>query len=246
MSIDAYTLTDIFKAPAFVVNLDRCQERLATCLPRIAEAGFKNLQRWKGTDACDADMSAFTAHLTTIKFNSSDDEFCTSYPGKRGCFLSHINLWKHIMDSKIPLAVVFEDDVRFHKDWATLAPRYWDSTPKDFHIMYMGSQMDAMRPEHITIVPVFCTHAYVITLAGATHLYNLLLNDPCGVRTIDCMLIDHMKAAMYDDTPPAFTWYVWNGTMFPDQFVAEDRYKKRNTGIVFQDPMFVSDVRPEW
>lgn len=235
---------DLLKCPCFVINMDRCKHRLDVSLQRIHDAGFHNVERFRAVDAMhDSLQDAWQSHGNP-QFDNTDQEFVT-FPGKQGCMLSHLNLWKYIIDKNIPLAVVFEDDVCFHSQWDKLAPKYFENSPKDFDILYMGSQMDVMSSGHITRVPVFCTHAYIITRTAAEKLYNLLVKDPNGVRTIDCMLIDHMKRMMMGLCKELFVWYVWNGTMFLDvkASISKD-WAKRNTGLVFQDYDLGTYVRP--
>jgi GR25 family glycosyltransferase involved in LPS biosynthesis len=230
--------------PCFVVNMDRCRERWEVSERRIRGAGFRNVQRFRGTDAVEDDLPAAWAEHGSPKFDPSDEEFVT-YPGKQGCMLSHLNLWKHLIDTNTPRAIVFEDDVQFHKDWDSIAPRYLATTPEEYDILYMGSQLDYWIDAHIIQTPVFCTHAYVITLEGARRLYDLLVREPRGVRTIDCMLIDHMKQRIFRMVPCPFVWYVWNGLKFPDpKAISDPDWAKRNTGLVFQDASLGTYVRP--
>ena len=149
-----------------------------------------------------------------------------------------------IIDNKINVATIFEDDVRFHKEWDKYAPQYFKNTPDDYHILYLGSQLQHVAHTPIAIVPVYCTHAYVITYEGAQLLYDLLVNRKDGVYTIDSMLIDMMWEAMYDQKTQRFIWYVWNGNVIPDTYRTTDPSKqKRNQGLVFQDDQFESEVK---
>lgn len=234
----------VLDGACYVINMDRCEQRWDLAQERIRNAGFTNFQRFKAVDAKNDSLTdAWKVHGSP-KFDSKDEEFVT-YPGKQGCMLSHLHLLKRMIEEKTPFATVFEDDVCFHARWHELAPRYFDSTPKDFDILYMGSQMDHWIDGHIIQTPVFCTHAFIITLNGAKKIYDLLLKDPSGVRTIDCMLIDHMKATVFRNIPCPFEWYVWNGLKFPDQQAMNDpHWAKRNTGLVFQDVYLGTDVRP--
>lgn len=237
------TFQQMLDTPIFLVNMDKCKDRLDLSLKRIAEAGFTRVQRWKAVDAREDNLEEAWARHGSPKFNPSDTEF-VSYPGKQGCMLSHLDIWKHIIEQQIPMAIVFEDDVEFHQAWASLAPAYWKATPKAFDIMYLGSQMEMQTNANICRVPVFCTHAYMITMDGARRLYSLLLNDPRGVSTIDCMIIDHMNAAMMGFAAP-FEWYVWNARMFADPRASLSRdWAKRNHGLVFQDVELGTYVRP--
>lgn len=233
----------VLSTPAFLVNMDKCTDRLELSTKRIADAGFTNVQRWKAVDAREDNLTEAWARHGSPTFNRSDTEFVT-YPGKQGCMLSHLDIWKHIIDNRIPVAMVFEDDVEFHQSWAALAPKYFEATPEPFDILYLGSQMEIDVNANITRVPVFCTHAYMITLEGARKLYSLLLSDPRGVSTIDCMLIDHMNRAMMG-IPSPFSWYVWNARMFPDPRASLSKdWAKRNHGLVFQDVELGTFVRP--
>lgn len=231
--------------PVFLVNMDKCTDRLALSTKRITDAGFQKIHRWSAVDARDgADTltQAWSRHGSPL-FNPSDKEF-VSYPGKQGCMLSHLDIWKHIIDNEIPNAIVFEDDVEFHQSWPSLAPQYYNATPKNFDLLYFGSQMEMHSDGHITRVPVFCTHAYMITLDAARKLYSLLLTDPRGVSTIDCMLIDHMNRTMMG-FPSPFQWYVWNARMFPDARASISKdWAKRNHGLIFQDVDLGTYVRP--
>lgn len=241
-------IRDIYDNPCFIINLDRCPERLNLAKQRVRAAGFKDIYRITAVDAKNqGSLDAGWRDHGFPKFDSNDKEFLT-YPGKQGCFLSHINLLRHIILKKIKITTVFEDDVQFHKNWNELAPQYYNNTPSDYEILYLGSQIDAplesLEKLHIIRAPVFCTHAYVITLEGAKKLYNLLLNSPLGVKTIDCLIIDMMKVHMHFQTDIPFNWYVWNGRPFKDPIADIDPdWAKRNSGLVFQDPQFESDVR---
>lgn len=233
----------IFNAPCFVINMDRCHGRYEFASQNAKKAGWVDIRRFRGVDAKSDNLEVAWRMHGSPKFNPSDTEFVT-YPGKQGCMLAHLNLWKHIIDNNIELATILEDDVCFHYDWHTLAPQYYSITP-NYDILYLGSQLDYLIQGEVVRVPVFCTHAYVITLKGAKILYDLLLNDANGVSTIDCMLIDYMKKAVFQGAGAPFEWFAWSGLRFPDPTIqGHKEWAKRNTGLVFQDPAFGTDVRP--
>jgi len=235
----------VLDGPSFVINMADCKDRLQAAKKRIHAAGFSFVTRFNAVDARRTDdLAAAWARHGNPASDPSDAEF-TQYPGKQGCFLSHVDLWKHMVDNRIPFATVFEDDVFFHSAWQTLAPKYFEATPKDYDLLYIGSQIELMVQSHILRTPVFCTHAYIITLEGAERCLAALLKHPDGVSTIDCMLINYMKAAIFKKKPCPFTWYVWNGTLVPDPAAAADpSWAKRNHGLVFQDASMGSFVRP--
>lgn len=244
----------LLSLPVFVINMDRCVDRLQATMKNIKDAGFMNINRFRAVDATNPDelATAWKVHGDP-QFDPARIEF-VKYKGEQGCMLSHLNAWKHIIDNKIPMAVVFEDDVYFHKDWEKLSKLYWGSTPPPpmWDILFMGNQMEIKAPGEILRVPVYCSHAYVLTLNGAQRLYNHVLSKsafPNGICAIDCLLIETMWKLCMQQTPitesAPFNWLVWNGTMFRDERATIDpEWTKRNTGIVFQDHTFGTDVRP--
>ena len=237
----------LYNAPCFIVSIDRCIERYDFARKNVENAGFCNIERFKGVDAKVDDLKkAWEVHGSPIfetKHVESED-FTEKHKGKQGCMLSHLNLWKHIIDNKINVATIFEDDVRFHKEWDKYAQQYFKNTPNDYHILYLGSQLQHVAHTPIAIVPVYCTHAYVITYEVAQILYDLIVNRKDGIYTIDSMLIDMMWEAMYNQKIQKFIWYVWNGNVIPDTYRTNDPSKqKRNQGLVFQDDQFESEVK---
>jgi len=224
--------------PCFLINLDRSTDRLTTSMRRIHDAGFRNVTRFPAVDALDTKTLAETFAVHNISVGS--DHSFNEHIGEQGCTLSHLNLWKHIIEKEIPKAIVFEDDLRFHSQWTDLANMYFEKTPDDFHILYLGSQIEHPTEHEILQVPVYCTHAYVISYEGAKVLYNYITTDPKGMRVIDCMLRDAMC-----DSPPPFKWYAWNGMMHPDLARGNNpNWVIRNTGLVYQDESFETLIKP--
>jgi len=240
---------DVLNAPAFIINLERRPDRWQSVLPNIENAGFKNIQRYNAVDArhpeaCQRVYQALGAPKRHPTFNNDFND----YPGTYGVFLSQVSLWKKIVDEAIPLACIFEDDAVFHTDWATLAPMYYEQTPKNFDVLFMGSQFEFASKYHVDQGPVFCLHAYIVTLEGAKKLLEYVLSTqpesqggPGGIYTIDTML----KVAMEYRRPPPFKWYVWNGTFFPCPLRSSlsIHWQKRNVGLVYQDEAQGTDIR---
>jgi GR25 family glycosyltransferase involved in LPS biosynthesis len=221
-------------SPCKVINLTKNTARWTISKERIEDAGFTNIERF---NAIDKDHLAENWKILNRPIIAMKKDPCFSkFLGKQGCFLSHILIWKNIIEQKIPFTTIFEDDVLFHDEWHRIAPFYFEKTPTDYDILYLGSQFEAISNYHIDRVPVYCTHAYCITYEGAQKLYTLLMNSVIGVYTIDCMLLDLMKE-------DAFNWYVWNGYKFyPNKEKMSQLWAIRNSGLVYQDEVFGSDV----
>jgi GR25 family glycosyltransferase involved in LPS biosynthesis len=236
----------IYAAPAFIVNMDRCATRFESSKKRISEAGFLDVRRWRAVDAKDS-MQLATAwkirmrYVHNVDFDKKDPDF-VKFPGKQGVYLSMLSLWKHIVDEKIPVASIFEDDIKFHEQWHDLGPEYMKHTPSDYDVIFMGNQLDSVPPPfHICKVPVYCLHAYIITLEGARKLLEEF--SKIAPRTIDCILLEMMQIKHKNYQVP-FNHYVWNGTHFPSQDLQTSVIRRRNTGLVFQDDDFDSDIQP--
>lgn len=244
------TWEDVLNCPCYVINLDRNPERWNTAKIKIKDAGFTNFKRFTAVDGKNPDELKYNWNLlNNPEFAEWDKEFI-QYPGKQGCFLSHFNIWKEMIENNIPYSVILEDDVIFHPEWNKLAPIYFGNTPKDFDTLYFGSQFEFNSKYHVDKGPVFCTHAMLITLNSAKKMYEMFLNKKGGVYTIDCMIIDMMKYKLYfkekNGKEFPFNWYVWNGRdFFPSNVVHMPKgWTKRNCGLVYQDESYGSEVRP--
>jgi predicted O-methyltransferase YrrM len=230
---------DVSVAPAFVINLERCPDRWTTSSEQVRQAGFTNVVCFLVFASHDpAALEAAWKQLGEPRFHLGDPDF-TQLPGKQGCFLSHVLLWKTIVDDSIPVACIFEDDIAFHTLWPVLAPAYLGATPPDFHVLFMGAHIMSSTLAFVQRQPTFNLNAYVITLEGARLLYDRILLAPDGVYTIDVMINQIQEEVLArgderDDT--SLAWFVWNGAPFPDPKAAEAAwFDDRNMGLVFQD-----------
>ena len=48
---------------------------------------------------------------------------------QQGLALAHLSAWRRIAARQLPMALVLEDDVTWHRDFATLLPRYLAQAP---------------------------------------------------------------------------------------------------------------------
>ena len=228
------TYQDFLNAPCKVINLKKNTERWETTQKRLNDIGFSNFERFEayGQDRLKEGWDK----LNNPKIaEHTKDLYFYRVAGKQGCFLSHVLIWKEMIDNNTPYMTIFEDDVLFHHLWDTLAPTYFEKTPSDYDLLYLGSQIQGESKFHIDQVPVYCTHAYIITLEGAKKLYDLIINEPYGMYTIDGMLIDLMHAKR-------FNWYIWNGSFYPPEKKMAEGWNVRNNGLVYQDENFGTDI----
>jgi len=230
----------------FIINLKRRKDRFNLTIPRIFNIGYKNIYRFEAVDGQDEELIYNEwAILDNPQFNPKDINFINTR-GAQGCILSHIKLWKYIIDNNIEFATVFEDDIIFHQHWNEIVNKYITETPNDYDIIYMGGQMEYVMGDPISSTMVWCTHAYIISLKGAKKILKAILNHPNGIYALDSMLINYMITYLFkqsvseDRKDPPFIWYVWDGRYYKtdDIFHSQDR----NNGLVFQDRTITSDI----
>lgn len=239
---------DILQGPVFVLNMARSTDRWERIQPRLTAAGFSpaSIQRFLAVDASqpDALAAAWLSLFPTQRpvWNLAKDPEFAKYPGKQGCFLSHVKLWKHMIDHAIPYATVFEDDILFHPEWNTLAPVYFSQTPASWELIYLGCQMDFKSPYHIDKGPVYCTHAMVLTLHAARSLYAMVSQPTTHLYTIDNLFHDLQAERRFP-----VQYYIWNGQFFPTVIAQMPRgWDRRNHGLVFQDETMGSYIKDHY
>mmetsp|Transcript_74534 Transcript_74534/g.207091 ORF Transcript_74534/g.207091 Transcript_74534/m.207091 type:complete len:506 (+) Transcript_74534:121-1638(+) len=89
--------------PIWVVNLDRSPGRLGQTRAEFAKQSM-DVVKWSATDGKALQSPELEEKTTWWARN-----FCT--PGMVGCFLSHLGIWKEIVERKLPCVIVVEDDV---------------------------------------------------------------------------------------------------------------------------------------
>jgi hypothetical protein len=240
----------IINSPAFIINLETKHERLAYSKENITNAGFTDIRRFNAVKGSDDDQ--VKSALKSLNNPKIHDEMET--PGRVGCLLSHLTLLRHIIDEKIQLATIFEDDVFFHPQWDKLATEYYNETPNDYDVIFIGNSIDSIRlgtscNDKVLTESCFSLHCYTVTLEGAKRLLDACLNwrydifnemfsgqGIKGLYVVDIMykftqIIINMKKI-----EKKFTWYCWNGTVYPCEFntIPFSRYNIANSGLVFQ------------
>ena len=122
-----------------------------------------------------ADLDCFFSpttfhHLLTFKY------------AQVGLSLAHLAAWDTIISQDLPGAWIFEDDVVAHEDFATLFPRYWATVPADYEVIWLGhlpiygsvACENAFTNRLLHEDFVWCTHAMIISKAGAERLASAM------------------------------------------------------------------------
>lgn len=115
-------------------------------------------------------------------------------PGEKGCFISHIRIFKDIVANKIPFAMIFEDDGVFCDDFKNKLEMCIHEMPPSTQILYFGGRFTPdfkMQPG--TFIPITehivahssvdwynrdfqnhdrCTFGYIISSSLAQYFIN--------------------------------------------------------------------------
>lgn len=159
--------------PTYVITLD-------------TQDGRTRMQRMKSH--LDALGIPFTTHYGIHGKHLSPDEvasvatkacglMCT--PSTIGCGASHAFVWKRVIETGVPYAIVLEDDAEFVGDAVRHLRYVIPQMPKDTDVLVLGSfasgtsskPISPPRQEVRRIGHFFGTHAYIVTRQGA---YKLL------------------------------------------------------------------------
>lgn len=236
------TFDEALAAPAYLVNLDRRPDRLASALRQVRRAGFADITRFAAVDG--ADPSALAAAWDALDLPPVWEEWRADpvgAAGQRGCFASHLLLWAHIARGPAPFAWVFEDDIRFADCWRPLAPLYLARSRPPWDMLYVGSHawLD-LGQAWVARVPVYCTHAYLVTREGARKLLAAIRSAPLAYP-LDMMAADLQRRDVGAGPGAGFDWLVWNGRLHHhDAGVGA-------TGLVLQDRTTLpSDIAGSW
>lgn len=108
-----------------------------------------------------------------------------------GCALSHINIYKHMIDENIEQAVIFEDDSQIEEGFSSVLENI-NRFPKDWELVLLGYYSDPITEKcsrsslryrkkvtglHQTVRPIehaYGTHGYLINQKGAKKLLKKL------------------------------------------------------------------------
>ncbi len=72
------------------------------------------------------------------EYNYLVDDTIFSSDEEHGVALSHINVWKHIVDNKIQTTLILEDDVYFNFDFLKKISETFHQLPHDFDMLYLS------------------------------------------------------------------------------------------------------------
>jgi GR25 family glycosyltransferase involved in LPS biosynthesis len=161
-------MTEIDK---YVINLKRRPDRLENFY-KTCSFPEENIKVVYGFDGKNYDNELETEKKIYNKLSSN------LMPGEKGCFISHIRIYKDIVAKKIPFAIIFEDDGVFCDDFKNQLEICIHEMPSDTKILYFGGRFTPDFKMHpVTCLPI--TEHIVAHTNDDWHNRNFVNHDRC-------------------------------------------------------------------
>jgi GR25 family glycosyltransferase involved in LPS biosynthesis len=206
------------KTPIYVVNLERRPDRWEKIKTQLIKEEINNFHKFKAVDGSSLEITKENIDILKI-FKDNDFKYTQ---GNIGCALSHLNLWKQLIQDKDNYYyIVMEDDIDLIDDFKlklNLTLHYLYDNPKiDIH--FMGHNLWWKFTTKNTEFPKFQemeikkynggAFGYIITKAAAAKFIHI--SETHGVkRAIDKFMEDNMIHMTPSHSEPhiVYTQYV--------------------------------------
>ena len=198
----AFTLAGIDNT--YIINLDTRRDRWDKLM--AAEPYLQSATRVAGVNGKTLTMNSEIYHM----FERNEFQWKKSIIG---CNLSHISVWKRVAESGT-MALVLEDDVRFHNGWLSMWPAYQQAIPADADVLYLGGVLPPNKPAlpsasravnsywsqiipntYFSPSPIavfhFCAYSYILTQRGAQKLMAFMMDSEKRSFTVSDHLLGH-------------------------------------------------------
>jgi GR25 family glycosyltransferase involved in LPS biosynthesis len=171
----------------YVINLKRRPDRLDNFY-RTCSFPKENIELVYGFDGKNYESEQEIEKNIYNKLSSN------LMPGEKGCFISHIRIYKDIVANKIPFAMIFEDDGIFCDNFKNKLQQCVREMPLSTQILYFGGRFTPdFKMQQGTFIPITehivahtsidwysrdygshdrCTFGYIITSSLAQYFIN--------------------------------------------------------------------------
>jgi len=146
-------------------------------------------------------------------------------PGKISLALNHWFLWQHVVMSRLPAAIIFEDDVILPAHFQEVFQNHLAETPSGWDIVYLGITFPEriedgrIRTERVNSFvwkhmgmnafdgTVDGTWAYMVSLKGAEKLTSMrmVLDEPID-RWLTLKALDSLETYIWHPSPVKHRW----------------------------------------
>jgi len=213
---------------AYVINLDRATKRWDTLQPQLKHLRPLPVHRWRAVDGhklSEDQMLAMNIPEGMLPSHPSVEEGLKKRrKGEIGCWLSHVNLLKHLSTLKVPedaAHLILEDDVSIDVNTMDTWRDVYPLLPSDWGMFYFGAGGEHLNLSNIqygfgNLETGWGAYGYVVRHSMLPKLLSLCtsMNEPIDIvyqnnyKTLHAYcLVNHTihpKGDIQDST-------IWNG-----------------------------------
>lgn len=157
----------------YLINLDRRPDRLERVMNSLNNSDMKNMKvlRMSAVDGSEIDITRVPlsetakGELKQIETTGFRTKHYQLTRGAIGCYLSHVKIWKDIVEKGHNNALIFEDDANIPKNIHERMIKSMKGVPDDWDIILFGFDCrDCKNIKNYRIVNrFFLTHCYAIS-----------------------------------------------------------------------------------
>ncbi|AIN96511.1 glycosyltransferase family-like protein [Leishmania panamensis] len=233
----------------YVLNLDRRPDRWAHVQQQVKRAKLQKflkpgveVTRFSGVDGNELDVAGLHNDGVLTDLGYQRYQLPTEQKlygmdltkGAIGCALGHRAVWRRVVAEHRECALILEDDLEFHHQFARQFAERWSRVPADWGIVHMGG-LDLLASDKLPrpyiadgIRLAYHGHreltAYVVHAASAQRCLDLTLPMTWQVDT-------HISSCLADDTAAQ------------DQYIADPKTYVFQPSLVIQLMSFTTDVQ---
>lgn len=179
----------------YVISLERSTDRREHMLSVMLSAGI-TFEFWKATDGLKLTIDEIEKYICQDSARKWSSKKRPLSLGEIGCAVSHITLWKHLVATRTPIALILEDDIVIKSREIKTILNKIETRLRGPDVVLLNCDVNStwiFQREELTSVEVLhrangkanLTSAYVITLAAAQALVERIGNSKLGFP-IDC------------------------------------------------------------
>jgi GR25 family glycosyltransferase involved in LPS biosynthesis len=179
----------------FVINLDDCQhsEKRWQLLKEKFNY-FNNVERFSASKGRVEDYQLYVGDRWDWgSFTGRQSHIVRMTDGEVGCCMSHIRIWKKIVEDDINVCLVVEDDAnKILPGFDLILSKLIDKLPKDWDVFIIGFMLfrdkgELVSDDFLKIKEFLLTHCYLINKKGAQKfLENLQVDSPIDTFMTRC------------------------------------------------------------
>lgn len=161
MNYDKLNIINSYFDNVYVVNLEKDIDKLNYMNSLLTKENIK-FERFN---------AVYGKNLSKEYINSVTSYFCKNLcsKGMIGCALSHISIWKDILEKKYKNAVIFEDDIYFDENYKVNLMNSLNELPDEWDILYLGCGGLCDKDRYNVFVKIFFN---ILSIKINENLYN--------------------------------------------------------------------------